>query len=205
MADPSPRSEDTKAATPTTSVGFWNRLYRNLFRDKIFFWTMVCVLVALDLWTKHAILSLVKESPDLLDHGGPVIWISEPWLGLVEVFNRGGVFGVGSGLEGIGRIVFMTVRFAALGVILYLLATTPRKARGHMTALAMIMGGALGNIWDTIRIGAVRDFLYVDLDAWPADPWPAFNVADSLILVGVFALALLLHLDWRKTKKSKAA
>lgn len=205
MADPSPRTEETKAATPTTSAGFWNRLYRNLFRDKIYFWIMVAVLVALDLWTKSAIIPLVKESADYIENGGKVIWISEPWFGLVDVLNRGGVFGVGSELEGIGRIIFKTVRFAALGVILYLLATTPRKARLHMTTLAMIMGGALGNIWDTIRIGAVRDFLYFKLGFWPADPWPAFNVADSLILVGVIALALLLHLDWRKTKKTDTA
>jgi signal peptidase II len=86
--------------------------------------------------------------------------------------------------------VLRLIRIIALGVILYILMGTPRRHHLQTVSLAMVMGGALGNIWDSWRYGHVRDFLHFDFGFPPADPWPAFNLADSMICVGVFLLAL---------------
>jgi signal peptidase II len=187
--------------SPSTG-GFLSNLFRNLFGDKLLFWVLVLLFVVVDLWTKKALIAFVEEnnSETFLYGASPIIWLCGEWLGLVSVENTGGPFGVFA-----GSLLLRVVRFLALGVILYLLSVTPRKARVQIIALALIMGGALGNIWDTVAYGSVRDFLYVDLDFPPADPWPAFNFADSCICTGVALLALMLYIDWLREKKSKAA
>jgi signal peptidase II len=202
MADPSPGPGGSSEAPPDRSRGFAAKLAAKLFKDKVLFWILVLVFVSADLWTKQVAISHVHDSFDGRLSGGssPVVWVKEPWFGLVSVENKGGPWGVGAGISGILKIV----RFAALGVILYLLAATPRKARLQITALAMIMGGAVGNIWDTIAFGSVRDFLYFDLDFAPADPWPAFNLADSLICSGVVLLAVVFFFEWLRDRKRAA-
>ncbi len=100
--------------------------------------------------------------------------------------NRGGPWGVGRDYAQLLKVV----RLLALGVILYILVGTAYKHRFQTSALAMVMGGALGNIWDSWTLGHVRDFLHFDLGFWPAHPWPAFNLADTMICVGVFFLAI---------------
>lgn len=163
-------------------------LFRQIFRDKLIFWILVPLLVGADLWTKHAFFSFIDlHSSELVQDGGTcVYWVSNPWFGLVQVHNPGGPFGSWQS----SPLFLKILRFFALGVIFYLLIAAPRQAKFQMIALALIMGGALGNIWDSLRYGAVRDFLYFRLGFWPADPWPAFNLADSLICVGVFLLAI---------------
>lgn len=160
---------------------------RIVFRDRLIFWILVPLLVGADLWTKHAFFAFVDlHTSELVHDGGAnVYWVCNPWFGLVQVENSGGPFGSCQSFPFFLKIL----RFVALGVILYLLISTPRGAKVQMTALALIMGGALGNIWDSFYYGAVRDFLYFRLGFWPADPWPAFNLADSLICTGVFLLA----------------
>lgn len=69
-------------------------------------------------------------------------------------------------------------------------------------SLAMIFAGAVGNLIDRVRLGEVIDFLDV---YWHRHHWPAFNVADSLICVGVFLLALDMLLEERRLKENRAA
>ncbi|MFW5858579.1 MAG: signal peptidase II [Planctomycetota bacterium] len=73
-----------------------------------------------------------------------------------------------------------------------------RGGRFENLIFGCIMGGALGNAYDRIMTalglldaGGVRDFIYVDLGIWPADPWPTFNVADIGISIGFVGLLLL--------------
>ena len=197
MADRSPASE-VPDGTSKENTPFLTRLIAGIFGDKILFWILIVLFVPADLWTKEVVISHVEQNAV---HGTleriPVVWVCEDWFGLVNVHNRGGPWGLGSDFSEILRIV----RIAALGVILFLLYNTPKKASFQITALAMIMGGALGNIWDTITIGSVRDFLYFDFDVFPADPWPAFNLADSLICVGVILLATVLCVDLANARK----
>ena len=68
----------------------------------------------------------------------------------------------------------------------------PRNAHGTPLALSLVLGGALGNVIDRVRIGAVVDFVDFHVGDWH---WPAFNVADSAICIGA---ALLLVWTFRR-------
>jgi signal peptidase II len=102
---------------------------------------------------------------------------------LVHVTNTGAAFGLLSGVHTWWRQVFFIV--AAL-VALLVIFVAYRQSKGKtlifITAVGLIAGGALGNLIDRIRFGAVVDFLDFSVKSYH---WPAFNVADSAISVGV--------------------
>ena len=113
---------------------------------------------------------------------------SIPLLGdvfrLTYIHNAGAAFGLKLG----GPMVHTVVAVAALGVLGWLFLSLPQAARLQRTALAMVLGGALGNIIDRIRLDYVIDFFDVGVsEAWR---WPVFNVADSFVTVGVLFLAV---------------
>lgn len=97
---------------------------------------------------------------------------------------------------------FIFVSIVAVGVILF----AYRKLRGDQklaqVSLAMILSGAVGNLIDRVRLGEVIDFLDV---YWKSYHWPAFNIADSAICVGVFLLAMDMLKEENRQKKSGAA
>jgi signal peptidase II len=195
MIDPKPAGGEDQ--------GFWQKLLVDLLLHKKLFWILAILILAADLWTKSAATALVRDQAD-----GHYYWIARPWFALVEVTNRGGPWGVGRDFPRGLRII----RILALGFILYILKGTEARNRFQVISLAMVMGGALGNIWDTLFyrkdgevVGAVRDFLYFDLGFAPADPWPAFNLADSMICVGVFGLFLAIMLNSIRTSKKAHA
>jgi signal peptidase II len=86
--------------------------------------------------------------------------------------------------------ILKIVRLAAVCVIFVILQQTPKTDRLGVFALGLVMGGAVGNIHDSLRLHAVRDFLKFDFDFPPFDPFPIFNIADSAICVGVALLAI---------------
>jgi signal peptidase II len=91
--------------------------------------------------------------------------------------------GVAFGLAGGGGVLLVAVTLAALGFVVYLFARNP--ARPWMwVPTGLLAGGALGNLVDRVRIGAVTDF--VDLPSWPP-----FNLADAAITLGVILLILI--------------
>lgn len=103
--------------------------------------------------------------------------------------NKGVAFSMFRDLAG-GRWVLTIIAFAAFFLVLhYLRRTELGQSRLHV-ALGLVGGGALGNLADRIIYGAVTDFVVVDLDVWPLNPWPAFNVADAALVVGVGLMAL---------------
>ncbi len=107
---------------------------------------------------------------------------------LTLTFNKGAAFGLWSWLTpGLREVVLGLTILFAVGVVTYLLTRTYHKDPLSQAALAAILGGAIGNVIDRVRIGAVVDFLDFYLGTWH---WPAFNVADSAICVGVFTLIL---------------
>src|SRR4030095_6978044 len=87
------------------------------------------------------------------------------------------------------------VRVVAAIIVIGMLRTTPARARLMQVALGLVLGGALGNIYDGFTVGKVRDFLMVDFGFKPFAPFPIFNVADSAICVGVGLLALSMARD----------
>ncbi len=101
---------------------------------------------------------------------------------LTHIRNAGGAFGLLAGEATRTRaFFFLAVSGLALGVIVYLYTRLPSGKPWIAAALAMIFGGALGNIVDRLRFGEVVDFLDFHIGTLH---WPAFNVADSAISVG---------------------
>jgi signal peptidase II len=107
-------------------------------------------------------------------------------LRLTYVQNRGAAFGILSEADlPYQSLLFAVVSLAALGAIAAYAWRLPARSHLPQTALALIMGGALGNLLDRARLGYVIDFV----DAyWGVHHWPAFNVADSAISIGVVLL-----------------
>ncbi len=100
--------------------------------------------------------------------------------------NTGAAFGFLAGDRSPLRVVFFLIVSAiAIGCISYLLKTVRPQQKGLLVSLSLILGGALGNMVDRIRMGEVIDF--IDLH-WYHVHWPAFNVADSAISIGVVLL-----------------
>lgn len=102
------------------------------------------------------------------------------FFNLVLVYNRGAAFSFLADAPGWQRPFFITVAAVVSAIVGWMLWRHPGK-RLLCAGLALILGGALGNLWDRIAIGAVVDFLDFHAFGWH---WPAFNVADSAITVG---------------------
>lgn len=107
---------------------------------------------------------------------------------LTYLRNRGGAFSLLAGLpEGWGRAFFVIATLAALAFVLYLYRWNPPATRWGRFGLAAIFGGGAGNLMDRAARGEVIDFIDLHLRGYH---WPAFNLADSGITVGVVLLAL---------------
>ena len=102
------------------------------------------------------------------------------FFNLVLIYNRGAAFSFLAGAPGWQTPFFVAVALIASAVVSWLLLRHPRQ-RLLCAGLALILGGALGNLWDRLAWGAVADFLDFHAFGWH---WPAFNVADSAITVG---------------------
>lgn len=103
---------------------------------------------------------------------------------LTYIHNEGAAFGLSIGEY--SSPVFLVLAAIASVLVLYLLLTAPRAERMQRIALALILGGALGNIVDRIRWSMVVDFIQVGV---AGHFWPIFNVADSAVTVGAAMLA----------------
>ena len=129
---------------------------------------LAAAVIGLDQLTKHTVVP---------SHEQKLI----PGLKLVHVRNTGVAFGAFSG----GGAIVLVVTFAALALLLFYFATHPDR-RGLWIPTGLLLGGALGNLVDRLANGAVTDFIKLP-------HWPAFNLADSAITVGVIALVYVLE------------
>jgi signal peptidase II len=109
-----------------------------------------------------------------------------PFLNLVFVYNPGAAFSFLSEAGGWQRPLLVAFALVAAAIVSVLLVRRPQE-RLLCTGLALILGGALGNVIDRLRFGQVVDFLDFHAAGWH---WPAFNVADSAITVGAALLIL---------------
>lgn len=103
--------------------------------------------------------------------------------------NPGIAFSMFRDLPG-GRFVLGGLALVALIMVLRYLNTTDVSQRRLHVALGLIACGAVGNLIDRLIYARVVDFILVDLDVWPLDPWPVFNIADVVLVVGVGLIAL---------------
>jgi signal peptidase II len=154
-------------------------------RNGRLFWPILISVVASDVVTKWL---AVKE----LDERVPRVVAGE-WLRFTLVYNPGAAFGLHVGSN--SRWVFMALTIGALLILGRLYFTTTQGDRSRVTSLALVCGGALGNLIDRIRSSSgVVDFL--DLGVRDAR-WPTFNVADMAVSVGAFLLAVVLWAEDR--------
>ena len=116
------------------------------------------------------------------------------FFSLTHVHNPGGAFGfMAQHSSPLRHWLFLLAAFFALGMILYFYHQTPRTHPFFGFALALIFGGAIGNLIDRLRFGEVVDFLDVYIGYMH---WPTFNVADSAVTVGV--VVFLFHVVTKK-------
>jgi signal peptidase II len=136
---------------------------------------LVAVIVAFDQLTKF----IVDRSMPL-HHSIPII---EGFFSLTYVRNTGAAFGIFAGSAELFRRPFLIlVSVVAIGFIVVMLKRLRDSEKWLVIALAFILGGAIGNLIDRVLYGEVIDFLDC---FWGSYHWPAFNVADSFITVGV--------------------
>ena len=145
-------------------------------------------IVMIDQATKLSIMQSMR-----LDESIPIV---PNLFSLTYIRNPGAAFGLLAGSSNAFRMVFFGVTslfaLALLGTILFRL---PEKDWMGQLSIAGILGGAIGNLIDRLRYGEVIDFLDVYVDSYH---WPAFNVADSAISVGV--VFLIIHFAFEKKK-----
>jgi signal peptidase II len=114
-------------------------------------------------------------------------------IALTLVMNTGLAFGLLAGVPAGWRWIVGLLSVLALVVLLRIaLRILPSGGWREQTAMGLIFGGAVGNLIDRVRFGAVVDFVDVHFRGWH---WPAFNVADSAITVGVAVLVLVMVAD----------
>jgi signal peptidase II len=125
-------------------------------------------VILLDYITKRAVVKHIHLSETI-----PVL----PFLRIVHIENKGAAFGI---FSTIGNSVFIIVSIVAILLIVIYLFSLKRPI--EVFSLSLILGGAIGNLIDRVMIGRVIDFIDVFVGEWH---WPAFNVADSALTVGI--------------------
>ncbi|HNV87765.1 MAG TPA: signal peptidase II [Methylotenera sp.] len=149
-------------------------------------WFLIsAIVVVLDLYTKH----LVQNAFEYGEH----LTVTS-FFDLVRFHNEGAAFSFLSSAGGWQKWFFTAIAAIAVIVITYLIRKNPTQ-KLFCIGLALVLGGAIGNLYDRLTLGYVVDFLYFHINEYY---WPAFNVADSAISVGV---AILL---WDSFKQDKA-
>jgi signal peptidase II len=162
-------------------------------------WLSIVVLV-LDQWTKQLVMSNFREFDEIT---------LLPVLDFMRLHNEGAAFSFLSTASGWQRWFFVALGIGVGLAILIWLRRLPRRGQGLVAAgLALVLGGALGNVVDRVFLGYVVDFIRVHYEQWY---FPAFNVADSAITIGAGLLILdalmqyLRELDGRKGTGREAA
>lgn len=153
------------------------------------FWGVLGGVVVLDFITKQiAVATLSRGAVPVLGD----------WLVLRLVYNPGAAFGIHVGEH--SRWVFTVLALAALVVLGAMVRQTRPDQWFRLTALALVCGGAVGNLGDRLRSGrGVVDFI----DVWIGSfHWPTFNVADMAVSCGAVALALVLWSEGRESERA---
>jgi signal peptidase II len=133
------------------------------------------VVIIIDIYTKH----LVQNAFEYGEH----LRVA-PFFDLVRYHNEGAAFSFLADAGGWQQWFFAFISIIAIIVISYLLVKHRTQAL-FCLGLALVLGGAVGNLYDRLTLGYVVDFLLFYYKSWY---WPAFNVADSAICIGVACL-----------------
>jgi len=154
------------------------------------FYLIALAIVLLDQASKMVIVRTLQF--------GQAISIIPGFFDIVFVLNPGAAFGfLGTLSAEVRNPFFILISLVAAVVIVFYHARYLGSNRWVSVALALVLGGAAGNLIDRLRYGMVVDFLDVHVGRYH---WPAFNVADSAISIGVGLMILDIVLDWRRAK-----
>lgn len=140
--------------------------------------SLTLLVVLLDQWSKHAVDSALYLYQSIA---------ITPYFNLTYVRNTGAAFSFLSEAGGWQRWFFTAITLAISTVLLVWLGRLKNNETLLAIALALVLGGAVGNLIDRLAYGYVIDFLDLYYQSWH---WPAFNVADMAISLGVFLLLL---------------
>ena len=158
---------------------------------RVHFLILSAVIILFDIWTKSLVLARIELHE--------AVTVIPNFFQLVHVRNSGAAFGLGANAS--SKLVPILLNAGAITVfcvvVIYALRTAVTD-RLLQTGLHLILGGAIGNLLDRFRFGYVVDFLDVYIGR---HHWPAFNVADSAICIGI----ALLFFDMRKKPEAEAA
>lgn len=163
----------------------------------------LCAGLGIDLWTKQIAFSQLVISVTMHPDGGiglaarPPVRFIEGFVHFEATVNQGAVFGIGQGR----RTLFVAVSLAAVVFLLWLFAHSGRQ-RFYQVILGMLLAGVLGNLYDRLALGYVRDMIHMLFFGRDVFPW-IFNVADVLLCTGVFLM--LLHSVFSRPAHASAA
>ena len=146
---------------------------------------IMTVIIIVDVITKMAMLALIFDPPRVI--------ALLPILNLAPVWNEGISFGL---FQDGGLYIRLGISALAVIVVWWLFFQLPSLPKGQKIAAALISGGAIGNVIDRIIYGKVVDFVDFHLGNWH---YPAFNVADSAIFVGVIVWIITLLWDTKRS------
>jgi len=150
------------------------------FQGRLPYGLLVVVVLILDRWTKL----LIQKRFELNES----ISVIDGFFNITYVRNTGVAFGIFSSISSPAKSVLLSI-FTACAAVVVVTYSVRSPARNWLLqiALSLILGGALGNLYDRLVYGYVVDFLELYAGSYH---WPSFNVADSAISIGVALLAL---------------
>jgi signal peptidase II len=148
------------------------------------FWSIAIGGAAFDLATKAAVFARIGQPP------APPFHVIDGVLELRTSFNPGALWGLGRGWPHSSLIFALLSVVAALAICYWLFVRGAAASRRLTAALALIMAGALGNCYDRLVLGQVRDFVHFHVDSIGFD-FPIFNFADNMLVLGALALMIL--------------
>ena len=163
-----------------------------MIRRALLFGGLAATGEAIDLWTKEVIFRW-RGLPGERD----AWWLVDGVFGIETAVNPGAVFGIGAG-KGVLFAVFSVI--AAVGILIWLFRFQAARSLWLTWALGLITGGIIGNLYDRLGFwwqpqlprewkSGVRDWILFRIEGVPLlDPWPNFNSADSLLVVGACML-----------------
>ncbi|ASP38915.1 signal peptidase II [Bacterioplanes sanyensis] len=155
-------------------------------------WWLAALVLGLDLLTKQ-----VAEY--VLEYAQPVYVL--PVLDFTLLYNKGAAFSFLANESGWQRWFFTAIAVGVSVMLINWLRTLPREQQWLPIALTLILGGALGNLFDRVVFGHVIDFISVH---WNDAYFPAFNLADSAITVGAVMMAIDVIREMKEERRNKA-
>lgn len=159
------------------------------------FYLIALAILLLDQASKQVIIRTFRLGQSI-----PVI---PGFFDIVYVLNPGAAFGFLATLsEQVRNPFFILISIVAVALIIFYHARYLRSHRLASVALGLILGGAIGNLMDRLRHGVVVDFLDIHVYQYH---WPAFNVADSAISIGVSLMILDMLLEWYRDRRRDPA